>query len=136
MALTTTTTPTSSTFNHSATPSLNFKEGTAYAVEQTLTYGATINWNTNLGQIAVVTLTGATATMAAPTGLVNGAFYNVEVRQDATGGRLLVWNSVFKFSNNTAPTLTTAGSRRDFFTFKSDGTNLYEQGRSQGVSAT
>lgn len=123
-----------STFTHGTFDSLNFKEGTAYAVQQTLTYGATINWDTRLGQLAVVTLTGATATVAAPTNMVSGAFYNIEIRQDSTGNRALVWNSIFKFANNTAPTLTSTASYKDFITFKFDGTNLCEQGRSQGIA--
>jgi hypothetical protein len=135
MSLTTTSDTIESAFNHNGVSSLKFKEGTAYSTEQYLTYAPTISWDTNLGQVAVVTLTDTTANMGTPSNLVAGAFYNIEVRQDATGGRLLVWSSAFKFSNNTAPTLSSSASTRDYFTFKSDGTNLFEQGRSQGIYA-
>lgn len=136
MALTTTTNNIESTFNHNGTASMRFKEGTAYSIEQTLIYGSNINWDTSLGQVAVVILSGSTANITAPTNMISGAFYNIEIRQDSTGGRLLVWNSVFKFANNLAPTLSSGGNARDYFTFKSDGVYLYEQGRSQGIVPT
>lgn len=104
-----------------------------YFGEFTLTDGATVSWTASTAQVAKVTLAG-NRTMAAPTGLVNGAFYSLAVIQDATGSRTLSWNSVFKFTAGTAPTLSTAANARDYFTFRSDGTNLYEQGRSQGVA--
>lgn len=105
--------------------------GTGYAPTTTLTDGATINWATTTSQVAVVTL-GGNRTFAAPTGLVNGAFYALAVYQDATGGRTLAWNTVFKWNAGSAPTLSTAANAKDFFVFRSDGTNLYEQGRALG----
>ena len=106
---------------------------TGYSATLSLSDGASISWDTSLGQVATVTL-GGNRTVAAPTNLKNGAFYAIEVVQDATGSRLLSWNAVFKFSYGTAPTLSTAANARDFITFRSDGTNLYEQGRSLGVA--
>lgn len=105
--------------------------GTGYAPTTTLTDGSTINWATTTSQVAVVTL-GGNRTMAAPTGLVNGGFYSLAVYQDGTGSRTMSWNSVFKWAGGTAPTLSTAASAKDFFVFRSDGTNLYEQGRALG----
>jgi hypothetical protein len=99
----------------------------------TLTDGATISWAANTQQVATVTL-GGNRTMAAPTGLVSGAFYALNVIQDSTGSRTLTWNSVFKWTGGAAPTLSTAASAKDFFVWRSDGTNLYEQGRSLGVA--
>lgn len=99
----------------------------------TLTDGATISWAANTQQVAKVTL-GGNRTMAAPTGLVDGAFYALAVIQDGTGSRTISWNSVFKWTGGTAPTLSTAASKQDYFVFRSDGTNLYEQGRSLGVA--
>jgi hypothetical protein len=92
-------------------------------LSQTLTDGATINWNTALGQIANVTLAG-NRTMAAPTNLKVGT-YILNVIQDGTGSRTITWNSVFKWTAATAPPLTTAANSRDVFSFFSDGTNLY-----------
>lgn len=102
-----------------------------YSPTLTLTDGATISWDTSTGQVATVTL-GGNRTMAAPTNLQNGAFYGLAVYQDATGSRTLTWNSVFKFIGGTAPTLSTAANAKDFLVFRSDGTNLYEQGRALG----
>lgn len=107
--------------------------GTGYSTPQTLTDAATIAWDTDLGQTATVTLTD-NRTMGAPTNLKNGAYYGLAVYQDSTGGRTLAWNSIFKWNAGSAPTLSTGASAKDFFTFRSDGTNLYEQGRSQGVA--
>jgi len=101
---------------------------TAKMVELTLTDGATINWDTATGHFAKVTL-GGNRTLAAPTNLQTGAVYTIWIIQDGTGSRTLTWNSVFKFKAATAPTLTTTAAKRDSFSFRSDGTNLYECGR-------
>ena len=93
------------------------------ALSQTLTDGATINWNVANGRAATVTL-GGNRTMAAPTNLKVGT-YILRVYQDATGSRSLTWNSVFKWTAAVAPVLSTTGTRLDVFSFYSDGTNLY-----------
>jgi hypothetical protein len=95
----------------------------ANVLNQTLTDGATINWNTASGQVATVTL-GGSRIMAAPTNLRVGT-YILHVIQDATGSRTLTWNSVFKWTAGVAPPLTTTANARDVFSFVSDGTNLY-----------
>jgi hypothetical protein len=95
----------------------------ASVLSQTLTDGATINWDTSLGQVATITLGGA-RTMAAPTNLKVGT-YILHVVQDGVGGRTITWNSVFKWPAGVAPTLTTTANRRDLFSFVCDGTNLY-----------
>ena len=107
--------------------------GTAYSPDLTLTDAANIDWDTSQGQVATVTL-GGNRTFNAPTNLLNGGFYALQIVQDGTGSRTASWNSVFKFTAGTAPTLTTTASAKDFITFRSDGTNLYEQGRSLGVA--
>jgi len=60
--------------------------------------------------------------------------YVLTVIQDATGTRVPSWNAVFKFAAATAPTLTTTASAKDILVFLSDGTNMYEIGRSLNVS--
>lgn len=107
--------------------------GQGYSPTLTLTDAATINWDTDSGQVATVTL-GGNRTVAAPTNLESGSFYALEIVQDGTGSRTLAWNAIFKFTGGTAPTLSTAASARDYISFRSDGTNLYEQGRSLGVA--
>lgn len=91
---------------------------------QTLTDGATINWDTNSGAVASVTL-GGNHTMAAPTNLKTGGSYWLSVIQDGTGSRTITWNSAFKWPGGTAPTLTTTASRKDLITCASfDGSTL------------
>ena len=98
----------------------------------TLTDGATISWDSAAAQVAKVTLAG-NRTMAAPTNLADGSFYSIYIIQDGTGSRTVTWNSVFKFTAAAAPTLTTTAAAKDFINFRSDGTNLYEIGRSLAV---
>ena len=107
--------------------------GTGYSLPITLTDASTIAWDTDLGQTATVTITD-NRTFGAPTNLKNGAYYGLAVYQDSTGSRTITWNSVFKWTGGTAPTLSTDASAKDFFVFRSDGTNMYEQGRSLGVA--
>ena len=105
--------------------------GTGYAPTTTLTDSATIAWATTTSQVATFTFVSTNRTMGAPTGLVNGGFYALCVIQNA-GSNTLTWNSVFKWAGGSAPTLTTSAGAKDFFVFRSDGTNLYEQGRALG----
>ena len=107
------------------TGSANFTGATVTGLETagTLTDGATINWNLSRIQVATVTL-GGNRTMAAPTGLSVGTFILV-VKQDATGGRTLTWNSVFKWPGSTAPVLSTTSTAIDIFFFYCDGTKMY-----------
>tara|TARA_R110000772_G_scaffold53716_3_gene122775 strand:+ start:2682 stop:3668 length:987 start_codon:yes stop_codon:yes gene_type:complete len=104
-----------------------------YFGNATLTDAATVDWAANTAQTATFTFVSTNRTMGAPTGLVNGAFYALAVIQNG-GSNTLTWNSVFKWTGGTAPTLSTAASAKDYFVFRSDGTNLYEQGRSLGVA--
>ena len=107
--------------------------GTGYSPAITLTDGATLNWDTSLGQVAQVTL-GGNRTFAAPTNLVDGGFYSLLIIQDGTGSRTISWNAVFDFTGGTAPTLSTAAGSKDLIAWRSDGTNMLEVGRSLGVA--
>lgn len=107
--------------------------GTGFSPNIALTDAATIAWDTSSGQTATFTFVSTNRTVGAPTNLKDGAFYALAVIQN-TGSNTLTWDAVFKWANGTAPTLTTAASGKDYFTFRSDGTNLYEQGRSQAVA--
>jgi hypothetical protein len=71
--------------------------------------------------------------MGAPTNLKDGAFYALAVIQNA-GSNTLTFNAVFKFAGGTAPTLSTAAGAKDYFTFRSDGVSLFQQGISQAVA--
>lgn len=99
----------------------------AYSPRQTLTYGATTNWDLNSGAKALLSLTGNT-TMAAPTNMQDGATYVLWVFQDATGSRTITWNSVFKWENGVAPSLSTGANDFDIFTFECNGTGMMGTG--------
>ncbi|MDR3572281.1 MAG: hypothetical protein P4L50_00330 [Anaerolineaceae bacterium] len=90
----------------------------------TLTDASTIAWSTSAAPSAKVTL-AASRTMGAPSGLVAGKSYTLEIIQGGSGTNLITWNSVFKWPAATAPTLSTAPGAVDIITFWSDGTNLY-----------
>jgi hypothetical protein len=107
--------------------------GTGYSPNITLSDAATIAWDTTTGQVATFTFVSTNRTMGAPSSLVSGAFYALAVIQNA-GSNTLTWNSIFKWPSGTAPTLSTAASAKDYFVFRSDGTNLYQQGISQAVA--
>lgn len=109
------------------------KATTGWAANLTLTDAATIAWDTATSQVATFTFVSTNRTMGAPTNLKNGAFYALAVIQNA-GSNTLTWNSVFKWAAGTAPTLSTAAGAKDFFTFRSDGTSLFQQGISQAVA--
>jgi hypothetical protein len=102
-----------------------------YSPNLTLSDASTIAWDTSTGQVATFTFVSSNRTMGAPTNLQNGAFYALAVIQNG-GSNTLTWNSVFKWAGGSAPTLSTAAGAKDYFTFRSDGTNLYEQGRALG----
>ena len=103
-----------------------------WAANTALTDAATIAWDTT-NQVATFTFVSSNRTFGAPTNLKNGAFYALAVIQNA-GSNTITWNSVFKWASGTAPTLSTAAGAKDYFTFRSDGTNLYQQGISQAVA--
>ena len=103
----------------------NYSLAYSNVISQTLTDGATINWDTSGGVIAHVTLTGSNRTVAAPTNLRAGTYF-LHVIQDGVGNRTITtWNSVFKWPGGQAPVLTTTANARDIFSFVSDGINLY-----------
>ena len=103
-----------------------------WAANTALTDAATIAWDT-VNQVATFTFVSTNRTFGAPTNLKDGAFYALAVIQNA-GSNTLTWNAVFKWASGTAPTLSTAAGAKDYFTFRSDGTNLYQQGISQAVA--
>jgi hypothetical protein len=92
-------------------------------ITQTLVDGATVNWNTSLGNIATLTL-GGNRIIAAPTNM-SAQTYILVLNQDATGNRTVTWNAVFKWPGGALPVLSTAANAKDIFSFFSDGTNMY-----------
>jgi len=106
-----------------------------YFPEATLTDGATVTWNVGTSPVAKLTL-GGNRTLSAPTNGLTGQFISIAVIQDATGSRTLTWNSVYEFTGDTAPTLTTTVSKADLFVFRYNGTVWHEMGRNLNLSIT
>jgi len=79
---------------------------------------AAINFNDSNN--VAVTLT-ANAALSFANGVAGGV-YVVEVRQDATGGRVPVWPATVRWPGGTAPTLSTAPNAFDIMTFYYNGT--------------
>jgi hypothetical protein len=77
---------------------------------------ATIAVDLELANNFSVTL-GGNRTLGLPTNIVAGQSGIIAVTQDATGSRTLAYNAVYKFSNGTAPTLTTTASRTDYLSY-------------------
>ena len=77
-----------------------------------LSDGSTIAWDASSNQVAKVTL-GGNRTLAAATNQVDGAVYVLSVTQDGSGSRTLSFNSNYKFTGGTAPTLTTTAAGVD-----------------------
>lgn len=94
--------------------------GQAIMPLQTLSDGANIDWNCNLGAKAKVTL-GGSRTMNAVTNAVEGASYSLWVIQDA-GSNTITWTTSgagsFDFGAESPPTLTTTAGRADLLGFE------------------
>lgn len=100
-----------------------------FSTYATLTDAANISWNVSTRQFAQVTL-GGNRTLDNPTNIKAGTIYGIRVIQDGTGTRLLTWGSAYKHVGSVDPTLTVTAGSSDVFMFMSDGTNLWEVGRS------
>ena len=78
----------------------------------TLTDAASITSDADTGNIFLVTLGGNRA-LAAPSNMDAGQTGHYYIIQDATGGRTISFNSVFKFSSGTVPSATSAAGSCD-----------------------
>lgn len=106
----------------------------ATKLDNSTTFGVgdvSANWNLDTQQVAIFTLSSSPVYLRNPTNMRPGGTYMLIVKQDSTGGRVLNFQSSYKFINNVAPTVTTAPSAVDIFSFVSDGRFLYGVG-SQG----
>lgn len=86
------------------------------AAIQTLTDGATINWDVSAGYNAKLTLTASGHTQAAPTNVIAGITYVEQVCQDGTGSRTMSWNAAYNWGGAGTPTLTTTANKCDVVT--------------------
>lgn len=95
---------------------------------QTLTDGATINWDISNGDCATVTL-GGNRTLALPTNAKAGDLYILKVVQDGTGSRTLNFHASYRKPwNGLAPVLSTAANAVDLFSIWYDGSLFYVVG--------
>ena len=74
------------------------------------------------GTVQKLTLT-ANATLTMPTAVAGKSFIII-LAQDATGGRSVTWTTV-AWPSATAPTITSTLSKKDIYSFFSDGTSWY-----------
>jgi hypothetical protein len=81
-----------------------------------LTDGATITADFAVSNNFSVTL-GGNRTLANPTNQTAGQSGAITITQDATGSRTLAYGSNWKFSNGTAPTLTTTANAVDILVY-------------------
>lgn len=87
-----------------------------YPTETTTTYGATTTFDFSTFKNTKVTLTGDITTQTL-TNIVEGKAGMITFIQDGSGNHTTVWNSIFKFSGGTAPTLTTTAAAVDILTY-------------------
>ena len=81
-----------------------------------LTDGATITPDFSAGNNFSVTL-GGNRTLANPTNIAAGQSGAITITQDGTGSRTLAYGSYFKFSNGSAPVLTTTANAVDVLVY-------------------
>jgi hypothetical protein len=81
------------------------------------------NWNNS--NIQHVILSAATTNISGGTNIANGAVYTIILKQNASGSRVVNWDSQYKWQSGIAPVLTSTANALDILTFISDGTNLY-----------
>ena len=96
-----------------------------------LTDAATIAWDAAaIGHSASVTLAG-NRTLGAPTNLADGAELTLRVLQDATAGRTLAYNAIFKWAGGAAPVVTATAAAVTVLCWKyhSGSNTLMEIGR-------
>jgi hypothetical protein len=74
------------------------------------------------GTVQNLTLTG-NATITMPTAVAGKSFIII-LSQDATGGRTVTWSTV-SWPSGTAPTVTSTASKRDIFSFFSNGSSWF-----------
>lgn len=88
----------------------------AFTSEVTTTFGTTTSLDFNTFINTAVTLTGNITTMNV-SNVKAGQSGMITFIQDGTGSRTTVFNSIFKFSNGTVPSLSSAAAAVDVLTY-------------------
>lgn len=87
----------------------------------TLTDAATVAVDASAGndfRLLTTSGIGATRAIGAPSNLTDGQAFTITITQDATGGRAVTWNAVYKFGGAGTPTLTATANGSDVLAFK------------------
>jgi hypothetical protein len=90
--------------------------GVLWQAETTTTYGTTTTFDFATFKNTAVTLTGDITTQTLSNVTV-GKAGSITFIQDGSGNHTTVWNSIFKFSGGTAPTLTTTAAAIDILSY-------------------
>jgi hypothetical protein len=92
--------------------------------EETLVANVASTYTISLadGTVQFLTLTAASCTFTFPTP-VAGRSFMLFLKQDASGGKTVVFPATVLWPDNAAPTITSAANKRDKFVFTADGTN-------------
>ena len=87
-----------------------------------LTFGASMAVDASLGNEFSVTLTASTGTFANPTN--SGVCKRIDfvIKQDATGGRTVSWDTKYSFGSGSAPALSSAANKTDVVGFMYNAT--------------
>jgi hypothetical protein len=96
-----------------------FTKSQTSALVNLTTVTGTVTINASNGNVQRLVL-GGNITLAAPTNPLSGQNLGLHIIQDATGGRTITWNAIFKWAGGTLPTLSTAANARDFIAMTYD----------------
>lgn len=91
---------------------------------QTLTHGATTNWDLSTGNIGILTLAGNTI-IANPTHITAGQLVQLIVYQDGTGNRSISsFGSYYKLPGGVPIKLSSSPGAKDVITFRAESTTI------------
>lgn len=90
--------------------------GAFYSRLVTLTAGDSVTANWNNGNVQMLTLDRSSTTLTFSNGQAGGE-YKLILKQDATGGRAVVWPDSIKWPGGTVPVLTTSANATDIIGF-------------------
>jgi hypothetical protein len=120
------------TITLSATGTIAAASGTMTLTNPTVTNYVETLYSANTSTAITVSLTNGTvqnltltgnATITMPTAVAGKSFIII-LSQDATGSRTVTWSTV-SWPSATAPTVTSTASKRDIFSFFSNGTSWF-----------
>ena len=95
-----------------------------YPVGVGLTDAPTIAWDLDVAPAAFVSLNG-NRTLGNPTNKRDKGMYSLHVIQDATGGRTLSYNAVFRWPNDVEPTIDPTPGSRTILRFESNSALMF-----------